>query len=168
MEQKNQRWNRLLKVIFEYSGDKLTLREISRRTGIPLSTLMRNINQLQKERIINKEYMFIENTRNRWRKTERIISLIFESGLIDFLEEKLKPSVIILFGSMRKGEYEKDSDIDLFVEASEREINLKPFEKKLEHSIHLIVKNRLSTLPKELQLSIINGIKLSGYLKYES
>ncbi len=166
MEQKNQKWNKLLRLVFEYPRERFTLRQIVAKTHVPLSTLARYLVHLQKENLIDKNYQFIENTNTRWCKTAFMINLLFESGLTNFLEEKLKPGVIVLFGSVRKGEYDVESDIDLFVEAAEQKINLAPFEKTLGHRIHIVMKPRLCELPKELKLSIVNGIKLSGYLNY--
>lgn len=167
MEQKNQKWNRLLTLLFEHPREKYTVRQIAKKTNIPPATLIRYLAHLQKEGIIDQKYRFIENSYTRWRKTAHMIDRLFERGLIDFLEKKLKPAVIVLFGSVRKGEYEHESDIDLFVEASEQKLDLAPFEKRLGHKIHLVIKPNLHELPRELQLSIMNGIKLSGYLNYE-
>lgn len=167
MEHKYQKWNKLLTLLFEHPYELYTLRQISKKVNIPSTTLMRYLAILQREGIIDKEYRFIENPYTRWRKTAHLIDLLFESGLLEFLEKKLKPGVIFLFGSVRKGEYEHTSDIDIFVESTEQEVNVSAFEKKLEHKVHLFVRPRLSQLSKELQLSILNGVKLSGYLNYE-
>lgn len=166
MEQENQKWNRLLAPLFEYPRERLRIRDIARRSKVPPTTALRYLKQLQREGLLDKEYGVVESNYARWRKASYMINRLFESGLIDFLEERCKPGVIVLFGSVRKGEYEHESDIDLFVEASEQKLNLSPFEKKLGHSIHLVIKQRLRELPQELQLSIMNGIKLSGYLNY--
>ena len=91
---------------------------------------------------------------------------MFNSGLIDYLEEKLAPSSIIVFGSARKGEYVKNSDIDLFVESTKRiDLNVSLFEKRLKHKIQLFIEQDINKLPDELFNNIINGIKLSGYVK---
>jgi predicted nucleotidyltransferase len=67
---------------------------------------------------------------------------------------------------MRKGDYHQESDIDLFIETIKRqEINLTSFEKKLRHKIQLFKEPNIEHLPKELFNNIINGIKLSGYIK---
>lgn len=167
MKQKNQKWNKLLTLLFEYPRERLRLRDIAQRSKVPQTTALRYLQQLQREGLLDKDYHLIENTYTRWRKASHMISRLFESELIQFLEEKLKPEAIVLFGSVRKGEYEHESDIDLFVAASEQELDLAPFEKKLGHTIHLVIKLHLRELPEELRLSVINGIKLSGYVKYD-
>jgi predicted nucleotidyltransferase len=66
---------------------------------------------------------------------------------------------------MRNGEYNKNSDIDLFVQIDKKEISLTKFETKLKHKINLFFEGNLNKLSNELFNNIINGIKLSGYLK---
>ena len=164
MEQKIQKWNKLLEVLFEYPLERFKLRQLEKKTKIPPSTLVRYLSDLTKEGILDKKRHFVNNSSTRWRKTAHLIDRLFASGLLTFLEQKLKPATIVLFGSVRKGEYDHTSDIDIFIVASEQKIDISSFEKKLGHKIHVIMKPRLRELPEELRLSIINGIKLSGYL----
>ena len=97
-----------------------------------------------------------------------MIDKLFSSGLLEFLQQELVPSCIIIFGGVRKGEYDADSDIDLFVETTkEKKVDLSVFEKKLNHPIHLFVANKLSALHSKLVSNILNGIKLSGYVKVQ-
>ncbi|MEK6827524.1 MAG: nucleotidyltransferase domain-containing protein, partial [Nanoarchaeota archaeon] len=90
---------------------------------------------------------------------------ILESGLIDFIGEKLSPKSIVLFGSYQRGEDMEDSDIDLFVECREEQLNIKIFEKKLGRKIQLHFKENFTSYPKELKNNIINGIVLRGFLE---
>ncbi|MBD3361832.1 hypothetical protein GF358_03500 [Candidatus Woesearchaeota archaeon] len=98
-------------------------------------------------------------------KQQTITLKIYDSGLIDHIENKLHPRCIILFGSVRKGEYTKKSDIDLFVQAQTKQINLEKYEKKLKHKINLFFEKDFHKLSKELLENLINGIKLSGYIR---
>jgi predicted nucleotidyltransferase len=95
-----------------------------------------------------------------------MINSLFIVGLIDFLIQSLNPSVIIVFGGVRKGEYDKDSDVDLFVEATtKKELSLSLFEKKLGHKIDLFIKKDINELPDNLFNNVVNGIKVYGYFK---
>ena len=79
-----------------------------------------------------------------------MVEKLYKTGLIDYLKEQLNPSVIIVFGSIQKGEYDYESDVDLFIESSiKKEADLKDFEKKLKHRIQLFVYLRL-----RIQLSL--------------
>jgi predicted nucleotidyltransferase len=78
----------------------------------------------------------------------------------------LNPSCIILFGSIRKGESDKTSDIDIFVESSvKKSLDLSKFEKKIGHKIDLFIESDLKNLNSNLFNNVINGIKLYGSFK---
>ncbi|MEK6800958.1 MAG: nucleotidyltransferase domain-containing protein, partial [Nanoarchaeota archaeon] len=96
------------------------------------------------------------------------MSILFElrnSGLIDYLWEKMSPEVIILYGSYAKGESVENSDIDFFILGKEKNVELKSFEKKLGKKTHIIFKESLNEISKELKNNILNGIILKGYVK---
>ena len=81
------------------------------------------------------------------------------------IENKTNPDVIVLYGSASKGEDVEDSDLDLFIIAKEKPINLERFEKELNRKIHIIFENSLKRVSKEFLNNLINGIVLYGYLK---
>ena len=101
----------------------------------------------------------------RIAKLSYALEKISESGIAEYLEEKALPKAIVLFGSFAKAEFDSKSEIDLFVQATEEEMSMAPFEKKLRHKIHLFFEPRLEKLSSELLNNIINGVKLSGQLK---
>jgi predicted nucleotidyltransferase len=91
---------------------------------------------------------------------------LYEIGLIDYLEKKLVPETIILFGSIRKGEYDNESDIDIFVASTKKaKLDLKKFEKILGHEIQIFIEKDINDLQVHLKNNVVNGIKLSGYFK---
>jgi predicted nucleotidyltransferase len=102
-----------------------------------------------------------------YRKYKKLFnySQIIESGLIKFLEDNIMPRSIVLFGSYQKGEDIEDSDIDLFLESSVKEIDLSKFQKILKRNIQIHFNDNINSYPKELKNNIINGIVLSGYLE---
>ena len=166
MGQKNQKMDKLMDMLFENPEKAFTIREYAKRTKIPKSTIQRYIISLKKSHIIDTKNRFMLTNYTRFLKASHLITKLFTSGVIDHLEEKLMPSVIILFGSARKGEYTKESDIDIFVETTKKDtLNLSQFEKRLKHKIQLFAESDTQNLPKELFNNIINGIKLSGYVR---
>jgi len=70
-----------------------------------------------------------------------------------------------LFGSSSRGEDIEESDIDLYVQAGEREMGLYPYERSLNRNIQLHFKKDLQDYPKELRNNVANGIVMYGYLK---
>ncbi len=162
----NQKWNKILWLFFEYPNKKFTIREISKNTKIPVTSVQRYLQPIRKRGIINLENQLENSYYVRFLKAFFIINKLFETGLIDFLIKEVEPSTIILFGSMRKGEYDYESDIDLFIETTKnKKLNLLEFENKLNHKVQLFIDKDIKNLQPKLFNNLINGIKLYGYFK---
>lgn len=87
---------------------------------------------------------------------------IYESGLIEFLEEKFPSCTIILFGSYSLGEDTTNSDIDIAVIGSKiKKIQLTKFDKLLERIIILHFYDNLK-INENLKQNIINGVTFHG------
>jgi len=169
MVQINQKWNKILELILEYPDKGFTIREISKETNIPSSTIQRYIKKLKKEGFVSEENRANITPYFRFFKAFFFIDKIYKSGLIDYLIENLNPGVIIVFGSIRKGEYYHDSDIDLFIESTSRkELDLRTFEKKLKHKIQLFIEQDIDKLQPNLFNNVVNGIKLYGSFRVKN
>ena len=162
----------ILELFFEEPNKICQIREIARLTKTPKSTVSRRIKELIKMRIITKKkdniVGYIANESNphyRIYKKINFLEKVYRSGLVGYLEDKFYPKCVILFGSFSKGEYNKQSDIDVFIQATEKEYELKKFERKLKHAVNLFFEEEISKLSSELFNNVINGTKLSGYIK---
>ena len=162
---------KVIRIFFEEPVKPFHIREIARKLKLSKTTVAHHVNNLLKERIIIakknvfKEYYANEsNTKYRQYKFLDGLRRIFESGLIEELE-MLNPICIILFGSFAKAEYDSKSDIDIFLQCKEEDINLYSYEKKLGHKLHLLFEPDINKISPELLNNLINGITLSGYLK---
>ena len=86
-----------------------------------------------------------------------------------FLTANLKGELpeIILFGSIARGDFHKDSDIDLYIEtSSKKEVNLAEFEKKLSRKIQLFRHKNIAKIKNNnLINNIMNGISLNGFVE---
>jgi len=157
---------RILKVYFENPNKSFTVREMSKMTQIPRSTVQKKLALLRAEKFLNKENIVEANLLFKIKKINYYTDILVSSGLIDFLINELNPSCIILFGSFRKGESDKTSDVDIFVESSvKKNLYLTNFERKLGHKIDLFVETKLNNLQENLLNNVINGIKLFGNIK---
>ena len=171
MLQKNKL--KIMELFFEEPSKNFQIRGISRLTKIAVTSVKNYLRELQKDELVKKDKKtlypsYVANQQNRLfriYKQQFIIFKLYSSGLIDYLEDRLHPRCIILFGSAGKGEYNQNSDIDIFVQTDEKSINLTKFEKILKHKISLFFEENINKLSNELFNNIINGIKLSGYLK---
>jgi len=162
---KIEKMDKIRGLFYEFPREEFTVRKISRRTKLPKSTVQKYLLELKNTHFVTKENRAASTQLFKTKKICYFLEKIIESGLVEYLEQQLTPDTIILFGSIRKGESEIDSDIDLYVETSqEKELDLIPYEKKLKHPIQLFIKE-IKDLPPELKQNIINGIKLSGFLR---
>lgn len=163
---------RILQLFFNSPTKLFQLREISRLIKLGLPSVINHVKKLEKQGFIKgvKNTIYTSYTAN---KTERfklykkndILLRIYESGLIDYLDNELSPDAIVLFGSASRGEDIEKSDIDLFILAKEKDLKLKKYENQLKRKIKPFFEEKLINLPKELLNNIINGIVLKGYLK---
>ncbi len=162
-----------MELFFEESSRNFQIREIARITKIAHTSVKNYLEELRKKDLIKKVKTniynsYVANQENRLfkiYKQQYLILKFYSSELIDYLEDNLHPKCIVLFGSVRKGEYTKTSDIDLYVQASEKPLNLVKFEKILKHKINLFFEEDINELSNELFNNIVNGMVLSGYLK---
>ena len=169
-----QKYNtyRILRLFFDSPKKSFQLREISRILKLGLPSVKNHLEELEKEGFVEKKkgniydnYVAIREEKFKTYKKTDIIIRLFESGLIDYIDEEVSPDVIILFGSASRGEDIEQSDIDIFVLAKEKEINLDKFEKILKRKINVLFEHRIKNIPEELLNNISNGIVLRGYLK---
>ncbi|MEK6807702.1 MAG: nucleotidyltransferase domain-containing protein [Nanoarchaeota archaeon] len=164
---------RVLEVFFAFPRKNFQMREIARKIKLAQPSVLNHLKALAKSGLIVKEKKGIyashvasrENSDFKLLKAQNLVWRAHKSGLISYLEEKLRPNCVVLFGSGARGEDTETSDIDLFVQAEEMELNLKKYEKILSRKINILFEQDISSLGKELLNNIINGQVLSGYLK---
>src|SRR3989338_2181600 len=168
---------RTMEPFFRSPSKEHYLTDVSRVIGLAHTSVKKNLKELVKLGLILESAekkggrtfpVYRANISNRTFKTYKTIyniSSILESRLADFIEEKLTPKAVVLFGSYRRGEDTENSDIDLFVECKKEELNLKLFEKKLARKIGLHFNDQFTSYPRELKNNIINGITLSGFIE---
>lgn len=157
---------RILEIFYENPGRDFTVREISKLTRLPRSTVHKYLTLLKKQKILTSENRAAESILFKTKKTNFFIEKIVKSGLVEEITSHLNPSCIILFGSIRKGDSNKESDIDIFIETSiKKDINLGTFEKILKHKIQIFSENKIHNFQENLFNNIVNGIKLYGNIK---
>jgi|SRR3989344_1125665 len=169
--------SRTAEVFFVNPTKKSYLMDISRSIGLAHTSVKKNLGTLVKLGLImesiekkgGRKFPFykanLDNRAFRRYKTVYNLSSILESELIEFIEQKLTPKSIVLFGSYEKGEDIENSDIDMFIECKKEELDLSSFEKKLGRKIELHFNDNFNSYPKELKNNIINGRVLSGFLE---
>ncbi len=152
------------------------LMDISKKARLAHTSIKSNLKHLIKEKLIIETFerkgerkfpLYRANLNKEFKKYKSTHNLnsIYESKLIEFIDEKLAPKSIVLFGSYSRGEDTENSDIDLFIECKKEVLYLKDFEKILKRKIELHFNENFKSYPKELKNNIINGITLNGFLE---
>ena len=162
--------NEIFRLLCIKAGISLNQRGIARILNVSPTAVAKALYLLDKEKIVivskSKEMNLTSIQLNRdkavgFKRVENL-KLIYESGLLGFLEEKFPGSTIILFGSYSKGEDTIKSDIDIAIIGKEKKIDLIKFDKLLERRIFLHFYPSLKEMKKELKENILNGIILFG------
>ncbi len=173
--------DKVLRVIFWNPESEFSLSELALKAGVSKSTASRLLESLKKNRIVkvDDKGMVLRIKANidcpEFVKMKIVYNLkiVFDSGLVDFLNEKLAyPKAIVLIGSFRKGEDISTSDIDIAVEtgkAADTETvhidGIEQYEKIFQgRKVQVILFNRKS-VDLNLFNSIVNGIVLSGFME---
>ncbi|MBU1129438.1 MAG: nucleotidyltransferase domain-containing protein [Nanoarchaeota archaeon] len=133
----HKRNNLDFEIVLVLISKRAHLREISRKLKISHSTISRRINNLLKENILDfylegknkvfflknnlkaKNYVFLAEIykRNKFLQTNPKLSILFEDIL-----KTAKVELIVLFGSYAKGNFEKSSDIDIYINTTSKEV----------------------------------------------
>src|SRR3989344_3830813 len=96
------------------------------------------------------------------KRTENL-KMLYESGILAFLEEHFRGTTIILFGSYSRGDDTYTSDIDLaIIGTKEKDRDLSAFEKTLEKKVSLNFYGSFKEIHKDLMENLCNGIVLAG------
>ena len=162
---------KVLEYFFDNPTTKTHLRQLSRETKLTMPTIVEKTKKLEKKGllIIKKSIALTiveANTENpAFTRLKRInnISKIYETGLVDYINEKTSNAqAIICFGSYSRGEDIETSDVDIAVITPKKtEISLEKFEKSLKRkiSLHQVNPERIS---KGFKSSLCNGMTLEG------
>ena len=172
---------RLLTVMYWWPEVEFSLTELAQRAGVSKSTASRLIESLivleiatvEKRGVVFRIRANMESFQFIKRKIAYNLSFVYESGLVEFLEDVLgHPPAIILFGSFRKGEDVSTSDVDIAVETLKdtdmSTVRPKGIERIEKHfagrKIQIHVFNR-KKVDINVFNNIANGIVLSGFLE---
>ena len=97
-----------------------------------------------------------------------MLTKLYHSGLIRGLISLENAKTIILFGSAIKGDWYKDSDVDIFIYGSPEGFKKNKYELKLKKDIELHVfktKNEIKRVKTGLIDNILNGYIIKGRIQ---
>ncbi len=156
---------------------EMYLKQVSSNIHLAHTSVKQGLNMLKSKAIIievkqkkgTRTFPVYKANRDNpdFRKLKQIYNFksIARSEVIEYIEKTATPSCVVIFGSYQRGEDIEDSDIDIFIEAKEKNINLKPFERILGRKIQLHWNPQFKAYAKELKNNIANGWIMYGYLE---
>jgi len=174
MLQKCSLW-KVASVFFDKPDNYFELIKISKEIRLAHTSVKNHLETLIKMNIIKRENIlgikknyYVANRDNfnfiNYKKIYNL-DILNKSGLIKYISDKFMPSCIILFGSFSRGEDINSSDIDIFIECSEKNVDLTKYEKILNRRIELHFKKNFKSYSSELKNNILNGLTLYGFLE---
>lgn len=165
--------NKILRLLFINVGSSLNAHTIAQFLKVSQPAVSKALPLLEKELLITvkkdarSRRLSIELNRGDhqiiWLKRVDNLKQLYETGLVQFLYDKIPQATIILFGSYSTGEDTIQSDIDLAVIGiKHKEIDLKKFEQILEREIIINNYESFEKIDKHMLNNILNGIVLKG------
>ena len=165
-----------LEIILILIKNRSHLREIARTLDESHSTILRKINELMRENVLDyktegrNKIFFIKNNLKAKNyvysaeiyKLSRLLNTYPKLGIIfEDIKKNLSKGMIILFGSYAKGIAKEDSDIDIYIEITNNEIKRKLQELNSKLSIKIGEFDTESLLIKEIIKNhiIIRGVE---------
>jgi len=180
METNKFKWTRVQNEIFRFlcikSGSSVNQRFIAEKLKVSPTAVAKALKSISKERLIiyskdprmNLTYAELNRDNEKAISFKRVenLKMIYESGLLELLNDKFPGTLIILFGSYSYGTDIINSDVDIAIIGSKKkEINLGEFEKLLGRKIIVQFYDSLKEIYKNLRNNIINGIILKGVIE---
>ena len=185
-------YEKIMRLFYIDKHAKFHLRNISRQTKLNENSTSIFLNKLQKDQILNsikegnlKKYFLEKNLLTFGllslfdiERFDRLPS-IRKNAIQYFLKElKEQPIIVLLFGSTAKGDFIKNSDIDLFLVVNDK-IKIKGARDYAESQTGLRINCLQITYPdffkeiklegdKVMQSAINSGYPLTNHIKYYS
>ncbi len=170
---------KILELFFNFPTSVFSAREIARLTKITHPTVLNALKAFQKKEFVKEEIVKDSTKKGKkigWKANQEHVNFrnlkktdnlakIYSSNLIKKLVKETAPDAIVLFGSYCRGEDVEGSDMDIFVQSTERKLDLKNYQKKLHREINISFMSNTNKLKGEFLQNIINGIVLYGYLE---
>lgn len=172
--------NEIFRLLCIKAGTALNQRTIAKKLKVSPTAVAKALKGLKKENLIQIKKdktmnltlieLNLDNSKAIMLKRTENLKMIYESGIVEFLEDKFPGTAIILFGSYSYGYdiWSEDpdlhsSDIDIAIIGSKRkDINTKKFNKILEREVIINFYPSFKSIHKNLRNNILNGIVLAG------
>jgi len=164
---------------FAYPQEEFSLNELCKQLDISKTTANIQISHLENEgflekKILGKLWRIKANVNHPSFIRKKIpfnLQMIYESGILEWIRQNIpNATVVVLFGSYRKGDDINGSDLDIAVEIiGDKKLEIVPvviqelgYRKNVNANIHVFTRNHVDL---NLFANIANGIVLEGFLE---
>ncbi|MBI5002391.1 nucleotidyltransferase domain-containing protein [Candidatus Woesearchaeota archaeon] len=172
-------YDKIQEWFFAFPEEEFSLNDIAEALGIAKTSANIVVSQFVDDGFLTlatlgKLWRIKANQQHHWftkRKIPFNLRLIYESGIFDWVEQYVPSAkAIILFGSYRKGDDIKTSDLDIAVEIpEENELSISKaritelgYRKYINVNFHIFSRKKVDI---NLFANIANGIVLKGFLE---
>jgi predicted nucleotidyltransferase len=167
---------RILELFFNEPTKQWHFEEILKRAEISRPQAAQWLSKFIKDKLIRRikikskmPYYISDYNSVNYQNKKRLFMLnqFYSSGFLNHLQSS-KAKTVIIFGSMNRWDWYKDSDIDLFVYGDDNGLEIGKYELKLKRDIQLFsAKNKedLKKLSPDLIQNIFNGFIVKGSIK---
>lgn len=155
-----------LSIFFEDNYREFNIREYAKLMNISPPTASTLLKSLKNENVLLsrnfKNLILFRANRNSdiFIDLQKTYYKLKYNDLIEHLSQEFNHETIILFGSLIKAEARPESDIDLFINSKQKNINLEIYEKKYKRNIQLQFISALENT--NLKINILKGSVLRG------
>lgn len=142
-------------------------KELVDRSGMSRERVNHYLKILAKENFIvrvkplnKRPYYVARRDSERFRLEKRFygLNMLKESGLLEDIQLNTGIKSAILFGSFCRGDWDKSSDIDLFIYGDAAKLDKAEFESKLKREIQLFSFNSPEDVKRELDSKVIANV----------
>jgi predicted nucleotidyltransferase len=166
-------------LFFDYPTKHWHFEKLLKEAGLSRAQTNAWLKKLSNEGIIKRikpkgkmPYYIATYESPHYRNTKRIFALtkLHQSGLLDYLASLEKAKTVIVFGSFTRGDWYKDSDIDLFIYGSVPYLRVGKYLSNLKREIQIFSGKDSKDLKKmgpALLKNIIKGITIKGDIPKE-
>ncbi len=143
-------------------------------SGLSRERVNHFLKQLKKEGFIKRikprskmPYYLANRDNSQFRFEKRIYGylLLEKSGLFKHLHDCKEIKTAILFGSFARGDWNRSSDIDLFIYGDDSVFEKSKFEHKLKHELQLFSYQQPKLIKKHLDSKVIANISRGFHIK---
>ncbi len=152
--------------------------EILRESGMSRSQTNQWLKKLLKEGIISRKkkkgkmpYYTGNFNSPAYRNCKKIYALqqLYDCGLLNHLQSLKKADSVVIFGSFARADWNKESDIDIFIYGDDKNLEQGKFELKLQREIQIFKAKKnedLKNFQPGLLKNIANGYIVKGDLNF--